>query len=289
MQDFDLDVALSIGKLVGFLGFSTFPHKTASQVAKHGLPMPLVAPIWGVCSPPWAMTWKRVAEAVKLCFAGHSKGPLLPAPGKDGGWTGRSTPDEASKWLGELLKLCSSELEKVSSHSLKATTLSWMAKAGSDEHHRTIPGHHSTGKKSLEIYSRDLLSAPLRALEDVLRQVRVGSLRPDLTRSGHIQEATGHDCKESENGHRGHPTADEANGVSSSSSASSSSSCSAEGHWTSRGSADPCALQSAWGTHTMYQHDTSKIVHVEADSELKFFKCGVKATSEHRIIESTAF
>ena len=35
--------------------------------------------------------------------------------------------------------------------------------------------------------------------------------------------------------------------------------------------------------------DTSKIVHVEADSELKLFKCGVKATSEHRIIESTAF
>ena len=45
-------------------------------------------------------------------------------------WTGRSvTSDEASKWLGELLKLCSSELEKVSSHSLKAATLSWMAKA----------------------------------------------------------------------------------------------------------------------------------------------------------------
>jgi integrase len=158
VQDFDLDVALSIGKLVGFLGFSTFSHKTASQVAKHGLPMPLVAPIWGLCSPPWAMTWKRVAEAVKLGFAEHSKGPLLPAPGKDGGWTGRSvTSDEASKWLGELLKLCSSELEKVSSHSLKATTLSWMAKAGSDEHHRTILGHHSTGKKSLEIYSRDFL------------------------------------------------------------------------------------------------------------------------------------
>ena len=245
VQDFDLDVALSIGKLVGFLGFSTFSHKTASQVAKHGLPMPLVAPIWGLCSPPWAMTWKRVAEAVKLGFAEHSKGPLLPAPGKEGGWTGRSvTSDEASKWLGELLKLCSSELEKVSSHSLKATTLSWMAKAGSDEHHRTILGHHSTGKKSLEIYSRDFLSAPLRTLEDVLRQVRVGSLRPDLTRSGHIQEATGHDCKESENGHRGHSTADEANGASSSSFASSSSSSSAEGHWTSLGSADPCALQS---------------------------------------------
>ena len=36
VHGFDLDVALSNGKLVGFLGFSTFSHKTASQVAKHG-------------------------------------------------------------------------------------------------------------------------------------------------------------------------------------------------------------------------------------------------------------
>ena len=42
-------------------------------------------------------------------------------------------------------------------------------------------------------------------------------------------------------------------------------------------------------TRALFNHDTSKIVHVEADSELKLFKCGVKATSEHRIIESTAF
>jgi hypothetical protein len=37
-------------------------------------------------------------------------------------------------------------LEQVSSHSLKATTLSWLAKAGSDSYHRTILGHHSSQK-----------------------------------------------------------------------------------------------------------------------------------------------
>jgi hypothetical protein len=216
-----------------------------------------------------------------------------------GTWSGRSvTSDEASKWLGELLTLCSSELEKVTSHSLKATTLSWLAKAGSDENHRTILGHHSTGKKSLEIYSRDLLSAPLRTLEDVLRQVRVGSLRPDLTRSGHIQDPMHQDCKEAEGGDGALATSANADEDSDSSSSTSSSSSSAEDseadetsaqHWTSLGAADPCALQSSWGTHTMYQHETSKIVHVEADSELRLFKCGVKATSEHHVIQSTAF
>lgn len=106
------------------------------------------------------------------------------------------------------------------------------------------------------------------------------------------------DCKEAEGGDGALATSANADEDSDSSSSTSSSSSSAEDseadetsaqHWTSLGAADPCALQSSWGTHTMYQHETSKIVHVEADSELRLFKCGVKATSEHHVIQSTAF
>ena len=75
-------------------------------------------------------------------------------------------------------------LEAVTSHSLKCTVLSWLAKAGTEPHHRLVLGHHSTQKGSLETYSRDMLAAPLRAMEDVLRRIRVGALRPDMTRSG---------------------------------------------------------------------------------------------------------
>ena len=71
----------------------------------------------------------------------------------------------------ELLKQRGEDISEVSSHSLKATVLSWMAKAGSDPHHRTILGHHSSQRGSLEVYSRDMLSAPLRTLRDVLRQI----------------------------------------------------------------------------------------------------------------------
>lgn len=133
----ELDVDFSNDKLVGFISFQTFSHKTAAQVAKHGLPMPLIAPKWGLCSPPWAMTWKRVAEAVALDFSNFAKGAVLPAPNKAGRWSCRSvTSVEASRWLTELLKVHTADLEDVSSHSLKATTLSWLAKAGSDPHHR---------------------------------------------------------------------------------------------------------------------------------------------------------
>ena len=72
----ELDVDVSNDKLVGFISFNTFSHKTASQVAKHGLLMPLIAPIWGLNNPPWAMTWKKVAEAVSLDFSSFAKGAI---------------------------------------------------------------------------------------------------------------------------------------------------------------------------------------------------------------------
>ena len=40
--------------------------------------MPLIAPIWGLGNPPWAMTWKKVAEAVSLDFANFAKGAIPP-------------------------------------------------------------------------------------------------------------------------------------------------------------------------------------------------------------------
>ena len=298
----EIDVDFSNGRLVGFISFSAFSRKTSSQVAKHGLPMPLVAPIWGLRNPPWAMTWKKIAEAVSLDFANFGRGAVLPSPNKEGKWSQRSvTSDEASRWLVELLKPHSSDLEDVSSHSLKATTLSWLAKAGCDPHHRTTLGHHSSGKGSLEVYSRDMLSAPLCTLEEMLRQIRIGALHPDLTRSGHLQQPSKPDCKdmpvEPEENQPEQAPAEQAEKAPSSSSSSSSSSTSsssdAEGNdeeqWLSLGNADPCVDHSAWGEFNMYQHEVSKIVHVEADSEACTFKCGMKATAEHKLIMTTAF
>ena len=293
IHDCELDIDNTQDKLVGFISFSTFSHKTAAQVAKHGLTMPLIAPIWGLRSPPWAMTWKKVAEGVLLDFSNFEKGAVLPAPDKTGKWSRRSvTTDEATKWLHELLRPLGSDITEVSSHSLKATTLSWLAKAGSDPHHRTILGHHSSGKGSLEVYARDMLSAPLRTLEEVLRQIRIGALHPDLTRSGHIQAPSQPDCKDMPFQPAGaEPEQGEEDSSSSSSTSSSSSSTEAdqEQEWLALGDSDPAIQHSAWGNFNMFQHEVSKIVHVEADSESCTFRCGMKATPEHVLVLSTAF
>ena len=196
LRSFDLDVSLQEGTPCGFMGFSTFLHKTAAQVAKHGLPLPLVAPIWGLEAPPWALSWHRIEEA-EIDFDEGYQGPALPAPLKSGKWGTRSVSSkEASKWLVALLTKLDGPMEGVSSHSLKCTTLSWLAKAGANENHRLVLGHHSSGRGSLEVYSRDLLAAPLQTLEDILRQIRVGVRQPDRTRSGILGAPKKADCRE---------------------------------------------------------------------------------------------
>ena len=303
VDSFELDVSMDRGVPCGFISFATYNHKTAAQVARHGLPLALVAPVWGLDSPPWGLSWKTVAEEAEMNFAEHFKGPVLPTPLKNGKWGLRSvTASEASRWLNALLTKNGDTIEQVSSHSLKCTTLSWLAKAGANAEHRLVLGHHSSGRGSLEVYSRDLLAAPLRTLEEILRQIRVGSLQPDRTRSGILQAATRADCREEPP--RGSPcdetlTIDdkapdaEEHDSSSSSSSSDSSSGSDSGdegedsHWT-QVSADKSHRQ-AWGSSTMYQHAISKIVHVEADSETKQFQCGIYASSEHLVVHESAF
>ena len=77
------------------------------------------------------------------------------------------------------------EAAKFSTHSLKATTLSWAAKAGLREGERRILGGHTKGKdSSMLIYSRDALAGPLASLAAVYTEIREGRFKPDLTRSG---------------------------------------------------------------------------------------------------------
>ena len=294
---FDVDVSLQDGSPCNFIGFSTFSHKTAAQVARYGLPLPLVAPIWGLDAPPWALAWQRIAKEAEIDFSDLYQGPVLPAPLKNGKWGARSVSSkEASKWLVAILNKLDGPVEGVSSHSLKCTTLSWLAKAGSNESHRLILGHHSSGRGSLEVYSRDLLAAPLRTLEDVLRQIRVGALQPDRTRSGILGAPTKADCGDEQIAEVGseHSAEDSSSSRSSdSSSISDSDDDQSEKeeadpqHW-SRLSADR-RHEGKWDNKVMYQHEVSKVIHLEADSESRQFQCGILASQEHEIIEHALF
>ena len=71
------------------------------------------------------------------------------------------------------------------SHSCKATILSWLSKASVRlEDRRLLGGHAKPGERVPLEYSRDALAGPLLTLERVVRAVKLGIFRPDSTRSG---------------------------------------------------------------------------------------------------------
>ena len=91
-------------------------------------------------------------------------------------------------WLREILQkysIVKLDLTNTGSHSLKATTLAWLAKAGVAEKTRRMLGYHvKPADRSMVIYSRDALASGLEALRDVVLQIALGKFLPDKGRSG---------------------------------------------------------------------------------------------------------
>ena len=73
-----------------------------------------------------------------------------------------------------------------SSHGLKATTLSWVSKAGYSERTQLVLGRRSLGpsKKTQEAYAREVQAQPLRDLVECLNAIHRGVFLPDRARSG---------------------------------------------------------------------------------------------------------
>ena len=302
----DLDRAAGCS---GYLEFSTRSHKTSRLVARQGLVMPLVSPAWGITSSPWGLDFISVARQVGLELGRPGRAgaaPLLPAP-IDSGWSRRSvTSTEATTWLRALLDSREEgEHRDVSSHSLKATLLSWCAKVGVDKDVRSILGHHSTGKHSAETYSRDLLSAPLRELDEVIRKVRVGSFLPDLTRSGQVkvlsQVVDPKDAFDSASGlSSGVPEPDalgeatKSPGSSSSSSSDSSSSDPSEIGQVEEDlgpAGEPQLSARPWEPgYEMFQHRRTQVVHLRAEGSVRAVaQCGLKLTGDYALVDGSRF
>ena len=70
------------------------------------------------------------------------------------------------------------------SRSLKATCLSWVAKAGVSP--QLLGYHVDATELSVNTYSRDLLAPPLRELVRVLSLIVSGAFSPHTTRSGYF-------------------------------------------------------------------------------------------------------
>ena len=144
--------------------------------------MPFVAPVVGLLESSWGMAWKNVLERLGFEIEHRPFGPLCRAPKPDGSFIKRSiTTAEASAMLAGYLEV---KGERMTSHSMQATTLVWAARYGLSERTRAILGHHALKEDSMACYSRDLMIAPTRELCAMLQNIRSQRFKPDSTRSG---------------------------------------------------------------------------------------------------------
>jgi hypothetical protein len=175
----------------GFYQADTLISKTSTTAEKKTRFLPLTGPLNGISTNSWFQTWTDLRLEANLCPP-DGKRPIMCSVKLDGSFSSNklSTTD-ASCWLRDILKLggfTAEQTDRVSSHSLKATLLSWCSKFGLDISVRQVLGYHTTAANtSAAHYSRDELAGPLRKLEEVLDAIRSGLFQPDQTRSGYMR------------------------------------------------------------------------------------------------------
>ena len=175
------------GEIFGFVECTTRYHKTSTSLERKARYMPLVCPLIGLTGIDWTAIWLGAMTTLGLDFDAVPVGSLCRAINPSGGLSVRHlTTSEITDFLNQFFE--TTDDNRLSSHSLKETSLSWSAKFGIDEDSRTLLGHHelsSKGKsKSLATYSRDMLSRPLMFYCHMLKQIREELFLPDLSRSG---------------------------------------------------------------------------------------------------------
>ena len=106
------------------------------------------------------------------------------------------TTAEGSFWLKDILVMLGMSADQAAAcsiHSLKATCLSWAAKAGSlSLQERLWLGHHESEESCMAItYARDALVGALIKLRLIVESIKGGLFDPDLSRADRIAQATG--------------------------------------------------------------------------------------------------
>ena len=162
--------------------------KTTRGKRRRRLGFPVVALEWGVGSTPWARAWLKATADAGL--NAEIDGLLMPAVGLGASFAKgiAMTANQATDIMRQLLLrdgAVAREVEAYTSHSCKATVLSWMAKAGGKiADRRLLGGHAKPGEFTTLEYSRDALAGPVPAVAVVYQHIREGKFVPDSTRSG---------------------------------------------------------------------------------------------------------
>ena len=176
--------------VVAYAELKIADHKTKHSIAFRNCFLHACAPAAGVVDDGWITIWARVRSELGISFeAGH---PTMPAPLEDGGISMRPlSSEEMKQWTSILLHSVQIETDgrRLTSHSCKCTLLSWCSKRGLPWEDRLVLGGHTSAVRSALVYARDSLGRPLRMLEKLLLEVRLGRFLPDATRSGRFPTA----------------------------------------------------------------------------------------------------
>lgn len=189
-------VHLDMSGHISLLETSTMKFKTAHTAGKEArnVALPMLALGNGLYEQDsWAWTWIRARKRQKL----DDFKCLMPAWNETtSSWLNRPmTSGEGAYFLRELLCLAGMDVAQAatySTHTLKATALSWAATSGAmtiDE--RRIMGHHFDSRLAMPlIYSRDALAEIQTKLWRVLDAIRKGYFDPDSSRAARIAAQT---------------------------------------------------------------------------------------------------
>ena len=126
----------------------------------------------------------------------QSKIVLWPRKDREGNWTMVScTSEDHSTLLRQILLTLGWSTEQVagmSSHSCKATAISFCSKFGMAEEDRKILAYHlSKGSSTIKCYSRDVMASPLRQMAKIFEEIRVGTFLPSDTRANMFPQDDG--------------------------------------------------------------------------------------------------
>ena len=190
------DVFIDLGPEGGYLEITTRTHKTSRTVSQKSRLLPVVLPAIGVQGREWLTAAKMAFKDYGLSLEGHVGGPLFRPPGAEGnshckrGLTSQEVSRFLRVMLGEKIAHDKESGPKLSSHSLKATVLSWAAKAGMAAQDKSILGRHvSAYTDSSAVYARDLSIGAVSRLQEVIVQIHRGEFLPDAPRSGYYPVA----------------------------------------------------------------------------------------------------
>ena len=172
----------------GYYELSSLVTKTSANVAKKTTFLPMVAPVPGITTCPWLEQFLSLRKSLALPdFNKHEPSmPVVLTSGKFGSMPLSSS--QAGEWIRLIFRTrgVDKQYSRVTSHSFKATLLSWAAKGGLSKEHRCTLGYHTIdSNQSMLHYSRDEQAAPLRALKRLLCLIKQGRFKPDNNRSGY--------------------------------------------------------------------------------------------------------